>query len=115
MFELNWTDGAIEIFEQLEQAANKAKASREKKQKKKSSSQEGLFNQIVKTLKLLRENPRHPGLNTHEYHSLEHPWPKNDKVLESYIQNNTPAAYRVFWCYGPKRQEITIIAITAHP
>ena len=115
MFELNWTENAITTFKQLEKVAGKAKENREQKDKKKSSPQEGLFKQIVKMLKLLRENPRHPGLNTHEYHSLDHPWSKKEKILESYIQNNTPAAYRVFWCYGPKKQEITIIGITSHP
>jgi len=25
------------------------------------------------------------------------------------------AAYRVFWCYGPAKGDITIIAITRHP
>ena len=30
-------------------------------------------------------------------------------------ENNTPAAYRIFWFYGPGKKEITIIAITPHP
>jgi hypothetical protein len=64
---------------------------------------------------LLAENPRHPGLQTHEFRSLEHPFNPNDKVFEAYAQNRTPGAYRVFWCYGPANSEITIIAITPHP
>ena len=27
----------------------------------------------------------------------------------------TPGACRTFWCYGPAKREITIIAITPHP
>jgi hypothetical protein len=36
-------------------------------------------------------------------------------VFESYVQNRTPGAYRVFWCYGPEQGQITIVAITPHP
>jgi hypothetical protein len=115
MFELNWTDEALRVFRQVEHAAKKAKENREKREQKKSSAQEGLFNQVVKTLKLLRENPRHPGLETHPYQSLSHPWSKTEKVFEAYVQNNTPGAYRIFWCYGPEKKMITILTITQHP
>lgn len=36
-------------------------------------------------------------------------------VFESYAQNKTPGAYRIFWTYGPSKAEITILAITPHP
>jgi hypothetical protein len=85
-----------------------------KRLKKKSSKQEGLFKQIQKTLKHLEANPRHPGLETHSFSTLDHPWDNSEKVFEAYIQNNTPSAYRIFWCYGPNRNQITIIAIIAH-
>jgi hypothetical protein len=39
----------------------------------------------------------------------------NAKVFEAYAQNNTPGAYRIFWCYGPAKSELTIITITAQP
>jgi hypothetical protein len=35
--------------------------------------------------------------------------------IEAYVENKTPAAFRVFWCYGPNRDELTILAITPHP
>lgn len=41
--------------------------------------------------------------------------PNGEEVFESYAQNNTPGAYRIFWYYGPKRKMITILAITSHP
>lgn len=115
MFDLQWTEEAERIYHELEKQANEIKGKREKKQQSKSSKQEGLFKQVQKTLRYLRENPRHPGLETHPYSSLEHPWDSSQKVFEAYAQNNTPAAYRVFWCYGPDKKQITIIAITAHP
>ncbi|MFH0753200.1 MAG: hypothetical protein V2A70_01390 [Candidatus Omnitrophota bacterium] len=67
---------------------------------------------IDKTLKLL-SNPRHPSLQTHEFTSLK--GPHGEKIFEAYAQQNTPAAYRVFWHYGPGRSELTVIAFTAHP
>lgn len=75
----------------------------------------GLVKQIKKTLGFLQSNPRHPSLQTHVFHSLEHPYNSREKVLEAYIQQRTPAAYRLFWCYGPRKGQITVIAITPHP
>ena len=61
----------------------------------------------------LEQNPRHGGLNCHIYSGLEGPDGKS--VWEAYVENNTPAAWRVFWHYGPDDREITILAITPHP
>jgi hypothetical protein len=58
-------------------------------------------------------NPRHQGLNTHKYSSLK--GPNGEEVFEAYAENNTASAYRIFWCYGPGKDVITIIAITPHP
>ena len=68
---------------------------------------------VNKTLGLLQTNPRHPGLNTHAYSALE--GPKQEKVYEAYVENNTPGAFRVFFYYGPGADVITIVAITPHP
>ena len=75
----------------------------------------GLVRQVKKTLGFLQTNPRHPSLQTHVFHSLEHPYHPSQKVFEAYVQQHTPAAYRLFWCYGPQKGQITIIAITPHP
>jgi len=37
------------------------------------------------------------------------------QVFEAYAENQTPAAFRVFWYYGPSARELTIVAITPHP
>lgn len=68
---------------------------------------------VRKCLGLLESNPRHPGLETHEFSSLK--GSGGEKVFEAYVENNTPSAWRVFWHYGPGPGEITILAITAHP
>jgi hypothetical protein len=61
----------------------------------------------------METNLKHPSLQTHEYVSLK--GPKGQKVFEAYAEQNTPAAYRIFWCYGPGRGELTILSITPHP
>jgi len=72
------------------------------------------FKAVVKALRLLASNPRHSGLNTHEYTSLK--GPDGAKVWEAYAQNKTPGAYRIFFSYfPPKTDTITILAITPHP
>lgn len=115
MFTLKWLNVALATYNGLRTAASEHLKSRTGKGKRKTSKEEGLFKQVHKTLELLRSNPKHPGLNTHEYDSIENPFDQSQKVFTAYAQNRTPGAYRVFWCYGPGRQEITIIAITEHP
>lgn len=76
---------------------------------------EGLVRQIKKSLAYLQRNPKHPSLRTHAYSSIENPYHPKEKVFEAYAQNRTPSAYRIFWCYGPAKTQLTIIAITPHP
>ncbi|MCL0060746.1 hypothetical protein M1N87_00030 [Dehalococcoidia bacterium] len=80
---------------------------------KANPSQKKRYNAVAKTLRHLAADPKHPGLHTHPYQSLEKQL--GQKVFESYAEQKTPAAYRVFWYYGPSKDEITIIAITPHP
>ena len=68
---------------------------------------------VRKALGRMETNLKHPGLNTHKFHSLQ--GAKGEEVFESYAESKTPAAYRVFWHYGPGKGEITIVAITPHP
>lgn len=68
---------------------------------------------VRKALGLLETNQRHPSLQTHKYESLK--GPRGEEVFEAYAENRTPAAYRIFWFYGPGKNEITIIAVTPHP
>ena len=115
MFVLRWTEEAAAEYARLKAKATAALGMRRHKARAKSSRDECLFKQVHKCVSLLAENPRHPGLHTHEYHSLAHPFNAQEKVFEAYVQNRTPGAYRVFWCYGPKPGEITVIAVTPHP
>ena len=71
------------------------------------------YNAVRKTIKLLSLDPRYKSLKTHEFSSLK--GPSGEKIFEAYSEQSTPAAYRVFWCYGPDKNQITIVAITPHP
>ena len=83
-------------------------------------TKKGVLKQVQKTLGFLETNVYHNSLQTHEYYSIR--GFKGEKVWEAYVQQNTPAAYRVFFHYGPDRIKkgkripvITIFTITPHP
>ena len=71
------------------------------------------YKKVGKTLGLMESNLRHPSLNTHKYDSYE--GPNKEDVFESYVENQTPGAFRIFWYYGPGKGVITILDITPHP
>jgi hypothetical protein len=96
-FTLLLTDEASSTLRQLEADAGLAKR----------------LKAVRKTLALLEANPRHPSLRTHKFQSLI--GPRGEEVFEAYAEQATPAAYRVFWCYGPEKSQIMVIAITRHP
>lgn len=97
MFDIFLTDEAREQLNRLE--ADKGLLKR--------------YKAVKKALLFLSQNPRHPGLKTHEFTSLK--GPNREKVFEAYAEQSTPAAYRIFWYYGPGSKQITIVAITPHP
>lgn len=79
----------------------------------KDKSLEKRYHAVKKALHFLSENPRHKSINTHQFTSLS--GPKGEKIFEAYAEQSTPAAYRIFWYYGPDKNQITIVAITPHP
>jgi hypothetical protein len=95
LFEIEWTDEAKATYFSL----------------KNNPSDKARYKAVKKTLKLLA-NPRHPGLQTHPFFSLS--GPNGEKVFEAYAQQKTPAAYGIFWYYGPGKDKITVLAITRH-
>lgn len=72
-----------------------------------------LYKKLGKCFHLLSCNPKHNSLKTHEIKALTERY--GMKVWESYIENNTPGAKRLFWVYGPGLSEITIIGLETHP
>lgn len=66
-----------------------------------------------KGLRLLRDvGPTHPGLNSHRYVSMT--GPNGEALWESYLENQTPSAWRVFWVYSGS-DRLTIITLGPHP
>lgn len=80
---------------------------------KNDPSKQRILKDVVKALRLMEANLRHPSLNTHEYHSLE--GPNGEKIFEAYAQQKTSGAYRIFWYYGPGKDIVSIVAILPHP
>lgn len=86
-----------------------------KKQLEKLKADKGLkkrYNAVKKTINYLSSDPKHKSLRTHEFTSLK--GSTGEKIFEAYAEQSTPSAYRVFWCYGPDKNQITIVAITPH-
>jgi hypothetical protein len=96
-FKLKYTDVAAQQFKELKEDQSKSIP----------------YKAVGKALARMQLDLHHPALNTHEYGKLSRD--KGYKVFESYAQNHTPGAYRIFWRYGPEKDEIEIIAITQHP
>lgn len=76
-------------------------------------SDKALYKKLCKAIRLLANDPRYPGLNSHEIEPLSKRY--GIKVWQSYLENHTPAAGRLFWVYGPGKNEITIIGLEPHP
>jgi len=49
----------------------------------------------------------------HKYQSLT--GPNGEDVWESYIENRTPGASRIWWLYGPTPDTLTILTLGPHP
>jgi len=95
-FKLKFTVKALEHLERL----------------KNDPAKKAVLKAVLKTLAFMEMNLRHPSLNTHEYYAIK--GPDGEKVYEAYAQQKTPGAYRIFWCYGPGKDVISIIAIMPH-
>ena len=78
-----------------------------------SKQYEKKLRKVRKTLGLIQRDPRYPGLNSHKYSSLS--GANDEDVWESYVENRTPGAWRIFWHHGPGDNQITIITIGPHP
>lgn len=67
---------------------------------------------VRKTLAWLERDPRHPGLNSHKFRGAT--GDGGEDIWDSYVENNTPSAWRIFWHYGPTEGVITVVFIGPH-
>ena len=72
-----------------------------------------LYKKWGKALKLLSDNPRHPSLQTHDIRELTERY--GERVWQSYLENKTSGAMRMYWVYGQDSKSITIIGLEPHP
>lgn len=82
-----------------------------------SKPEKQLFKKIVRCLSKLATNPKDTSLETHEIEVLSKKYAGlGIKIWESYIENRTPRAYRLFWYYHPDKENLIVIAgIEPHP
>lgn len=78
-----------------------------------SKKDERLYKKWGSALKKLAADPFYPSLQTHEIPPLSKRY--GMKVWQSYLENKTSGAMRMFWVYGPNNLEITIIGLEPHP
>lgn len=78
-----------------------------------SPSDAARLKKVRRALARLQQNPRYPSLQSHKYSSLR--GSDDEEVWDSYVENHTSSAWRIFWHYGPGAGVITVIAITPHP
>lgn len=97
MFKLLFTEQACKDLDKLRQDRSLAKR----------------LKSVSKVLAYLETNPKHQSLCTHKYSAFV--GLNGEEIFEAYAENNTSAAYRIFWHYGPNKGVITIITITPHP
>ncbi|WP_328632253.1 hypothetical protein [Streptomyces sp. NBC_00356] len=105
MFTLRFSDDAEATLDRLK-GGGKAEQAKLKK--------------VLRTLGRLQMDPRYPGLRSHQYENF--PDLPDQKVWDSYVENQTPAAWRVYWMYGPNEKDeqgneiavITVLVIGPH-
>ncbi|MCY1656347.1 hypothetical protein DQ226_07525 [Dietzia maris] len=67
---------------------------------------------VDKALKLLQDaGPGYPGLNSHKLNGLT--GPGGADLWDSYVENNTPSAWRIYWVYGDN-DYIFVVEIGPH-
>ncbi len=97
VFEIHWTSQAEKQFLAL-----------------KNQGLTDKFIKISKTLEILAQHgPRYRSLHSHKYESIK--GPNGEDVWESYVENKTASAWRIWWIYGPNPNAITLIMIGKHP
>jgi hypothetical protein len=83
------------------------------------NNEKKLFKKLTKAMSFLSADPMHNSLNSHEIEDLSRRYSKKAgteiRVWQSYLENHTPSAGRIYWVYGPVRGVITLIGLEPHP
>lgn len=96
-FEIAFTSEALRVLEDLGKPKHADKLAR-----------------IQEALSLLRDfGPSYPSLRTHQMQSIK--GVNGKPVFQSYVENNTPSAWRIWWQYSDQPEQISIVSIGPHP
>jgi hypothetical protein len=79
----------------------------------KSKDKRAISKSVNKILGFMELHLRHLSLHTHKYDAMQ--GPNGEDVFESYAQNKTPGAHRIFWHYDPGKRKLTILEVCPHP
>lgn len=73
------------------------------------------WKRVNKALKLLAQNPRHNSLCAHKFNNLRGAGPGGEDVWVAYVENKTPGAWRIFFCYEQGTSDvIAVLSIEPH-
>ena len=70
------------------------------------------FRAVKKAFGLMQTNLSHPSLRCHKFDGLA--GPNGEEIWEAYAENNTPAAYRIFYYISGSSGKPVISAVTKH-
>jgi hypothetical protein len=97
---LVWDTQAATKYKELEESAKKSMETRKKSGKTKASKAEGLFKQVQKCIRFLRNDPRHPSLETHEFKSLTNPYDRVPRISEFHKVLKKVVVHRGLLCFN---------------
>ncbi|MGB3352694.1 MAG: hypothetical protein WBB00_07960 [Mycobacterium sp.] len=70
------------------------------------------YKKVRKAIRFMREvGPSHPGFETHAMSNLK--GPEGRQIWNSYIENHTPGAWRMYWIYGTDG-EVYVTSVGPH-
>jgi hypothetical protein len=68
------------------------------------------YKAVEKALDWMQIDLKHPSLHTHKMQGNLF----GEEVFETYVENHSPGAYRIFWSYGNQRGLLHILSIEPH-
>jgi hypothetical protein len=71
------------------------------------------YKKVLRTIEMIATDHRHTSLASHRYELLDRVW--GEAIWQSYVEQGTPSAWRMWWYFGPDTGTITIIAVGPHP
>lgn len=60
------------------------------------------WKKVNKALRLLKDNPAHPGLNAHKWDLLKGKASDGGDMWTAYVENNAPSAWRIFYFFDSR-------------